>query len=293
MSFIDLHCHSTASDGSLSPAEVVRLAKQAGVSAMSLTDHDTARGVKEAADEAVRQGIDYISGIEISCEFRTPGTMHLLGYGVDPNSPSMANLSAELLANRNDRNPRIVRRLNELGVSVTMQEWQDESGGHVIGRPHLAAILVRKGYVSSVKHAFDKYLGQGGAAYFEKDYVPPRRALDLIFASGGIPVLAHPFQLRCTNDAELETVVKNMVDLGLVGVEVMHSDHDEALVERYTKLADRFGLVKTGGSDYHGASKKHIDFGWSHGQRVPREFYDRLVEAHRKHHRTAASAAAS
>jgi predicted metal-dependent phosphoesterase TrpH len=281
MSFVDLHCHSTASDGSLAPTDVVRLAKQAGVSAMSLTDHDTVAGIREAADEAARQGIDFISGIEISCEFRAPGTMHLLGYGVDPDSPSLARLSAELIGNRNDRNPRIVRRLNELGISVTMKEWEDEAGGQVVGRPHLAAILVRKGYVSSTKHAFDKYIGQGGAAYFDKERVPPKRALDLVFASGGIPVLAHPFQLRCTNDAELETVVKNMVDLGLVGIEVMHSDHDTPLVQRYTRLADRFGLVKTGGSDYHGASKKSIDFGWSHGQRVPREFYDQLLAAHR------------
>lgn len=287
MSYIDLHCHSTASDGSLPPADVVRLAKSAGVSAMSLTDHDTVAGIKEAAAEAQRQGIDFITGIEISCEFRAPGTMHLLGYGVDPDNASLATLSAELLGNRNDRNPRIVRKLNELGVSVTMKEWEDEAGGQVIGRPHLAAILVRKGYVSSVKHAFDKYIGQGAPAYFDKEKLPAKRALELVFASGGVPVLAHPFQLRCTNDAELETVVKNMVDLGLVGLEVMHSDHDTALVERYTKLADRFGLVKTGGSDYHGKSKKTIEFGWSHGNRVPREFYDRLVEVHQKHHRTA------
>ena len=260
------------------------------MSAMSLTDHDTAAGVKEAGDEAARQGIDYITGIEISCEFQGAGTMHLLGYGIDPESPSLADLAAELIGNRNDRNPRIIRRLNELGVSVTMEEWQQESGGQVVGRPHLAAILLRKGYVSSIKQAFDKYLGQGGAAFFDKEKVPPRRALELVYASGGIPVLAHPFQLRCSNDGELETVVKNMVDLGVVGMEVMHSDHDAGLVDHYTKLADRFGLVKTGGSDYHGSSKKSIEFGWSHGQRVPREFFDQLVEALRKHRRTTSHA---
>jgi predicted metal-dependent phosphoesterase TrpH len=100
----------------------------------------------------------------------------------------------------------------------------------------------------------------------------------MIFQSGGVPVLAHPYQLRCGNDSELETTVKNMVDMGLVGLEVMHSDHDDKLMERYTKLADRFGLIKTGGSDFHGTSKKQISFGWSHGKRVPREFFDRLVE---------------
>lgn len=276
MSFIDLHCHSTASDGSLAPAEVVRLAKAAGVSALSLTDHDTVQGNREAADEAKRLGIDFITGIEISCEYRDPGTMHLLGYGVGPESAILAELSRELVGNRNDRNPRMVRILNDLNVAVTMNEWEQEAGGSVVGRPHLAAILVRKGYVSSVKHAFDKYLGQGGLAYFDKERIPPRRALEMILASGGVPVLAHPSQLRCGNDAELLTAIKNLVDLGLVGIEVMHSDHDDGMVERLTKIADRFGLLKTGGSDFHGHSKKHIDFGWSRGKRVPRDFFDAL-----------------
>ena len=276
MSFIDLHCHSTASDGSLAPADVVRLAKSAGVSAISLTDHDTVQGNREAAQEAARLGIDFITGIEISCEFRQPGTMHLLGYGIDPESTVLAELSRELVGNRNDRNPRMVRLLNDLNVSVTMNEWEQEAGGTIVGRPHLAAILVRKGYVSSVKHAFDKYLGQGGLAYFDKEVIPPRRAVEMIIASGGVAVLAHPSQLRCGNDAELVTTIKNLVDMGLGGVEVMHSDHDDAMVARLAKIADRFDLLKTGGSDFHGHSKKHIDFGWSRGQRVPRNFFDAL-----------------
>jgi predicted metal-dependent phosphoesterase TrpH len=282
--FADLHCHSTASDGSLEPAEVVRLAREAGVSAMSLTDHDTIAGQQAASEEAARLGIDFITGIEISCEFRQPGTMHILGYGVDPANATLAELSAHLIESRNNRNPQIVARLNELGVAVTMEEWQGEAGGDVVGRPHLAAILVRKGYVSSVKQAFDKYLGQGAAAYVDKERLTPKRAIEMIHQSGGVPVLAHPFQLRCISDAELETVVKNLVDLDLLGLEVMHSDHDEKLVQKYTALADRFGLVKTGGSDFHGRSKKAIAFGWSHGQRVPREFFDALVQTHQRHH---------
>lgn len=281
MSYIDLHCHSTASDGSLAPAEVVRIAKESGVSAMSLTDHDTVAGNREAAEEAKRQGIDFITGIEISCEYKSSGTMHILGYGVDPDSCVLAELSRELIENRNNRNPRMIKRLNELNVAVTMEEWQQEAGGDVIGRPHLAAILLRKGYVSSIKQAFDKYLGQGGLAYFDKERLPPKRALEMIFSSGGIPVLAHPYQLRCRNDAELETTIKNMADMGLVGLEVMHSDHDEALVKKYSQLADRFGLIKTGGSDFHGTSKKQISFGWSHAMRVPREFFDVLLERSR------------
>lgn len=278
--YVDLHCHSTASDGSLSPAEVVRLAKVSGVSALSLTDHDTISGQAEAAGEAATQGLDYITGIEISCEFRLPGTMHLLGYGIDIENTTLAQLSMTLIEARNGRNPQIIQRLNELGVSVTMEEWQQEAGGGVVGRPHLAAILVRKGYVGSIKHAFDQYLGQGGSAYFDKERLPPRRAIEMIIASGGIAVLAHPYQLRCSSDAELQTIVKNLVDMGLQGIEIMHSDHERSLVERYGQLADRFGLLKTGGSDYHGASKRSIDFGYARGERIPREWFDRLVEAH-------------
>lgn len=283
--YADLHCHSTASDGSLAPAEVVRLAKDAGVSAMSLTDHDTVAGIPEAAAEAARLGVDFISGIEISCEFRAPGTMHLLGYGVDPRSQVLAELSAELIDARNNRNPRIIQRLNELGVKVSMEDWREASGGEVVGRPHLAQLLVKRNYVSSIKLAFDKYLGQGAAAYFDKERLPPRRAMDLIFASGGLPVLAHPFQLRCTNDAELETTLKNLVDMGLAGIEVMHSDHDEKLVEKYSRFADRYGLLKTGGSDFHGTSKKTISIGWANGQRVPRVFFDAIVHEETRRHR--------
>ena len=279
--YVDLHCHSTASDGSLPPAEVVRLAKKAGVSAMSLTDHDTMAGIAEAAAEAAVQGIDFISGIEISCEYRHPGTMHLLGYGIDPKSAVLADLSKGLIEARNDRNPLIIKRLNELNVAVTMREWEDEAGG-VVGRPHLAAILIRKGYVSSVKQAFAKYLGQGGLAYFDKERLPANRALELVLACGGLPVLAHPIQLGTGNDAELETVVKGMVDMGLVGIETMHSEHDASHVAKYAKLAERFGLIQTGGSDYHGSSKKHIQFGLIGSRRVPRAFFDILVDTHRK-----------
>src|SRR5690349_11026951 len=181
-------------------------------------------------------------------------------------------------AGRDDRNPKIIRRLNGLVVSITMEEVEGEAGGEVVGRPHIAAILHRKGYVSSIKQAFDKYIGQGAPAYFDKERLTPKQAIQRIRESGGLPVLAHPIQLRTENDAQLERVVKDLVDLGMIGLEVIHSDHDAALVEKYTQLADRFGLLKTGGSDFHGTNKKDIELGNARGGRVPREFYERLVE---------------
>jgi predicted metal-dependent phosphoesterase TrpH len=276
--FVDLHCHSTASDGTLSPTEVVRLAVERDLSALALTDHDTIAGVAEAAAEAGRAGIDFIPGIEISAEYPHPGTMHLLGYGVDPQNPTLASLTDKLLAGRDDRNPRIIAKLQALNIAITMPEVEAEAGGKVIGRPHIAAILMRKGYVTSIKQAFDKYLAPGGLAYYDKERLSPKKAITMILECGGLPVLAHPIQLRYENDAQLERVVKDLLDMGLVGIEVIHSDHDASMVEKYSAMADRFGLIKTGGSDFHGANKK-IDLGTANGRRIPRKFFDDLTAA--------------
>jgi predicted metal-dependent phosphoesterase TrpH len=278
-SYVDLHCHSTASDGTLRPAEVVRLAKEAGLSGLALTDHDTIAGVAEAADRAKQLGLDFLAGIEISAEYPSPGTMHLLGYGVDPANPALRSLTTTLLAGRDDRNPRMVAKLNEMGVHVSMKEWQDEAKGGVLGRPQLAAILHRKGYVSSIKQAFDKYLGQGAPAYVDKERLSPARAIEMIGQSGGVAVLAHPIQLRTQNDAQLERVVKDLVDLGLAGLEVIHSDHEAEEVRKFGQLAERHRLLKTGGSDFHGDNKSDIELGIANGRRIPREWFDGLVKA--------------
>jgi predicted metal-dependent phosphoesterase TrpH len=235
-------------------------------------------GVAEAAGEAKRLGIDFLAGIEISAEFPSPGTMHLLGYGVDPESGVLKELMRQLIEGRDNRNPRMVEKLNQLGIRVTMEEWEAEAGGGVLGRPHMAAILVRKGYVKSIKEAFDRYLGSTGAAYADKERLTPGRALELIRESGGISVLAHPVQLRTENDAQLDTVVKGLVDLGLEGIEIIHSDHDQAWVDKVSGLAKRYGLLMTGGSDFHGTNKKDIQLGVAKGRRVPRELYEGLVE---------------
>ena len=137
---------------------------------------------------------------------------------------------------------------------------------------------MRKGYVSSIRHAFDKYLGQGGSAYFDKEQLSPRRAIEMIREAGGVTVLAHPVQLRRENYAQLENAIKELVDLGLGGVEVIHSDHRATLIQELSELADRFGILKTGGSDFHGASKPHIKLGWAGDRRIPRELFDQLQQ---------------
>jgi predicted metal-dependent phosphoesterase TrpH len=187
-------------------------------------------------------------------------------------------MTRQLLEGRDNRNPKIIQRLQELNVAITMEEVENESGGTVIGRPHIAAILQRKGYVSSIQEAFNKYLAPGGLAYFDKERLAPRRALEMIRDSGGIPVLAHPVQLRTENDGQLDLIVKNLIDQGLEGIEVYHSDHTAELADKYQALARRYKLLTTGGSDFHGTNKKDIQLGSAHGKRVPRELLDGLLQ---------------
>ncbi len=286
LSYVDMHCHSTASDGTLSPAEVVQLGRRNGLTALALTDHDTVGGVAEAAAEAAKLGVAFLPGIEISAEIPAPGTLHILGYGVDPTSPALVEMTRQLIEGRDNRNPKMVAKLNELGVAVTMAEWEAEANGGTIGRPHLAAILVRKGYASSVKDAFNKYLGQGAAAYADKERLTSRRALEMIRESGGLPVLAHAAQLRTENDGQLDTIVRGLVEQGLAGIEVFHSDHDAPWVAKTMALAQRYHLLKTGGSDFHGTNKKDIDLGLARGRRVPREMFDELEDACRSARRS-------
>jgi predicted metal-dependent phosphoesterase TrpH len=276
--FVDLHCHSTASDGTLSPEEVVRLAKQLGLSALALTDHDTIAGIPAAAAEAKKLEIDFLPGIEISCEYPRPGTMHLLGYGIDPTNATLADLTRTLVGGRDARNQQIVDQLNQLGIPITLKEIQDIAGGKVIGRPHIAEALVRRGVVSNTSEAFKTYLGQGGRVYVDKEQLTARRAIEMIRESGGLPVLAHPSQLQKENNAQLENVIKELIDFGLAGIEVIHSDHRDSLIDFLTNFAERYHLLKTGGSDFHGGNKPHIQLGKAGQRKIPREFFDALVE---------------
>ena len=276
--FVDLHSHSTASDGTFAPAAVARLAKDAGLAGFALTDHDTIAGLAEAAAECANLGLAFLSGIEISAVPPIEnGTLHILGYGIDPTNAVLTEMARQLIEARDNRNPQIIKRLRELGIDITMEEALAQAQGGVLGRPHIAALLVKKGVVKSIKQAFDEYLGQGGKAYYDKERLSPRDAVTRIRQAAGLPVLAHPIQLRTTNDAQLETVLKDLVDLGLAGIEVIHSDHAASDIEKYAALATRYNLLKTGGSDFHGTNKKDINIGTANGRRIPKEWMDELL----------------
>lgn len=277
MSFVDLHSHSTASDGTLSPRDVVRLAHEIKLSAIALTDHDTVGGIAEAAEEARSRGIDFLPGIEISAKFPYPGTLHILGYGIDPSNADLAKLTEDLRAGRDDRNERIVAKLRSLGIDITIDEVLARAQG-TVGRPHIAQVLVAKGIVSHPQAAFDRYLGQGGLAYEDKERFTPREAIAMIHAAGGVAICAHPTQLKMPNLARLERVLKDLVDFGLDGVEVIHSDHRPFDVRFLNDFADRHGLLKSGGSDFHGTIKSNVKLGLARSRTIPRAYFDAICE---------------
>ncbi|MGH7177117.1 MAG: PHP domain-containing protein [Tepidisphaeraceae bacterium] len=275
-SYVDLHCHSTASDGTLTPLEVVRLAKSSGLSGLSLTDHDTIAGISEACSAASSLGIDFLPGIEISCKYPHPGTMHLLGYGIDPDSPALARMMRRLIVARDRRNRLMVARLNKLGIKLTLDDVRAEGNG-VIGRLHMAKALVREGCVRTTREAFSHYLGRGGSAWIDKEQLTPRQAIATIHTAGGLAVLAHPVQLRAQSDSQLAAVLTDLTDSGLDGIEVIHSDHDRAMMARLEGWARRLKLLPTGGSDFHGGNKPAVRLGRAGLRRVPRAWFDALA----------------
>jgi len=282
--FVDLHTHSTASDGTYSPGELIRAAKNAGLVGIALTDHDTPNGLAEAAAEAKRVNIRFVPGIEISAEFPAPGTLHILGHFIDPASAALHEVSARLLEARAQRNPRIVERLNQLGCHITMQQVEAVAREKVapgapvvIGRPHIAEALVRANCVANIRQAFSVYLGTTGSAYFPKERLSPRQAIEAIHDAGGLATVAHPVQLRAENPAHLATIINQLAEAGLDGIEVWHSDQDEKTSELMLELAKRYNLIPTGGSDFHGHHKADVLLGRGRNNvKVPAEVLDRL-----------------
>jgi predicted metal-dependent phosphoesterase TrpH len=250
---IDLHAHSTASDGTESPAELVGAARAAGVTMLAITDHDTTAGWGEAVDAAIRLGVQLVRGIEISCS-RERRSIHLLGYLPDPDDPRLAVELARARDSRVTRMDRIIERMAEDGIPVSVQEVRAQvAPGATLGRPHLADALVAMGVVEDRDAAFRDLL-HDGSKYYVGHYAPdPVRAISLVRRAGGVPVLAHPFAMRTATISD--EMVEELAAAGLAGLEAHHRDHEPADVERALRLADRHDLVVTGSSDYHGTGK--------------------------------------
>jgi predicted metal-dependent phosphoesterase TrpH len=280
---IDLHSHTTYSDGSSSPHELVRLAAEAGALALAITDHDTVAGLAEGRAAARAAGVEFIDGIEISAEY-SPGTMHILGYYIDAESEALLSTLEELRDARDNRNPKIASRLQALGIDISYDEVHALAGNEVVGRPHFARVLLEKGYVESIQDAFNRFLGKGAAAYEEKKRLSPEESIELIHMAGGVAVLAHPYQLKLSA-ADTDAMLGKLAGMGLDGVEAIYSRHSKTDRDLYCEMAARHGMLVTGGSDYHGTYKPDISIVTGLGDlRVPYT----LLEEVRKRARSAA-----
>jgi predicted metal-dependent phosphoesterase TrpH len=279
---IDLHVHSTASDGTLTPPEILEMAVQLGLKAISITDHDTLCGSATALANGIPLSLEFLSGIEISAAspdgYPSASSVHVLGYGFDLFDASLNQLLTVLQSSRKDRNPQIIERLNAMGMEVTMAELSQIVGDATAGRPHIAQLMVAKGFVDSIDDAFDRFLGKNKPAYVEKYRVPMERAIEAIKAAGGVAVLAHPYLNDWVDLDSFESFLLTLKLMGLDGIEAVYPEHPEAVTARYCQLALEHNLLITGGTDFHGVITPGIQMGVGDGRfHVPFSIYEKLM----------------
>ena len=277
---IDLHSHTTASDGSLAPRELVRRAAAAGVKALAVTDHDTVEGLPEALEAGREFGLEIIPGIELSVE--SPyGWMHILGLWLRPDAEHIGEVFSFIQESRRTRNRAIIEKLRELDIDITLDEVSAEAGGQV-GRPHFSKVLFKKGLVQTPGEAFQRYLGAGGMAYVPKAKLTAAQALSVLHEDGALSVLAHPY-LMGLEPAHLEQEVARLRGLGLDGIEVYYTEHDYDTTLRMARIADRLGLLESGGSDFHGDIKPLVRLGIGKGDLfVPPALLERMKDYRRE-----------
>ena len=279
---IDLHIHTTASDGTCSPSEVLDIARDYGLGAISITDHDTTDGMLEALRIGAPDSLKLLTGIEISAapppSAPYSGSLHILGYGINPDDSELNRALQVLQRARRDRNPDIIDRLNHLGFKISLAEVVNSVGKGQISRPHIARFMLQKGYVKSIDEAFDRYLATGNPAYVAKYRIPCQEAIDIILGAGGLPVLAHPILLNYKRAADLEQIVLVLKNMGLKGLEVYYPEHPPAETKFYIQLAEKHGFLMTGGTDFHGQLNPEIQMGLGTGDLcVPYGLYEQLV----------------
>ena len=272
---IDLHCHSTFSDGSFTPEELADKADAIGLSALALSDHDTMAGIPRFLEAAKPYAFEPVPGVELSVDC-PHGVMHMLGYWMDPDNEPLNRQLEWIRDGRTARNREILRKLNELGFAVTEAEVRAKAGEDVVGRPHFAQVMIDKGYVKDKYDAFDNWLGDGKPAYADRPRLTAEVAIDLLRAAGGVPVLAHPFTLHLGKES-MENLLRTLKDRGLAGMECYYSEHSADLTRDYLELAARLDLVPTGGSDFHGEASPGVEMGTGMGGlNVPDETVETL-----------------
>lgn len=273
---IDLHSHSTFSDGSDTPEELIATSARIGLDALALTDHDTLEGIPRARAAAHAAGIELISGTELSLEW-DKGGMHLVVLWLEPGAGPLQDRLASLQQSRDLRNVGIVERLNHLGIDITIEEVLEQAGSGTAGRPHFAAVMQRKGVVETMNQAFDEFLTNGRPAYVGRERLSPMEAIQLARASGAVPILAHPHTLGVDNRHEMADLLNQLVAYGLVGIECHYGTYTAEGRSGMVAMARRFGLLPSGGSDYHGTYKPDVTLGVGRvGIPVPQGILDDL-----------------
>lgn len=263
MNYVDLHVHSNASDGTMSPEEVVAYAASKQLKAIALTDHDTVAGISRARKAAQDYLIELIPGIECSCFYE--GTeIHILGLYIDETAPALLDGLKHFVQIREARNENMLKRFQEDGFDITVEDLTHGNPDTVITRAHFARVLTEKGYVASMDKAFDKYLQYGGRYCTRKEMVTPAQVMELLRQSGAWISLAHPMQYHM-GYAQIETLVSQLVEMGLNGLEVYHSSQNPYQSSKLKEIAKKYGLLPSGGSDFHGSNKPDIDIGTGRG----------------------------
>lgn len=266
--YVDLHMHTYFSDGTKSPEKLMAIVRDSNIAAFSVTDHDTLEGYKNVKDLIVDNDPELISGVELSISLED-GDLHILAYCFDDNSLILNEALLEFQINSEERGKKIVEKLNSMNINLDYQLVKKESQGSAIGRPHVAKALLSAKLTDYYEQAFEKYIGDNGPAYVSKENFTPKQAIDLIHEAKGLAVLAHP------GINNKEKYLEKLVELGLDGIEVYHSSHNQSDIDRYKHLADRYRLIKTGGSDYHGYENKYGTVG---SQKVPYEYFEILKQ---------------
>ena len=279
---IDLHIHTTASDGTFTPSEIVAHAIRLKLKAIAITDHDTLAGSSEALDLGIPAALEFLTGVEISAAppplYHQAGSFHLLGYSIHLDDPELNHILEVLQLARKNRNPAIIKRLNELGISISLDEVREEAGDVQLGRPHIAQIMIKKGVVSSIDEAFDQFLGPDKPAYVDKYRVQCSKAIGAILGAGGIPVLAHPGLLEYESENQFDDLISQLKQMGIQGVEVYYPEHTADQTRLFAELAQRHELLLTGGTDFHGSIHPDIEMGSGKGNlSISYELYEKLI----------------
>ena len=257
----DLHSHTNTSDGSFSPTELVEYASKNGIMTLAVTDHDTINGIEEAVETGKKFGVNVISGVEISIDF-DPGTMHICGYNIDITNKNLNEKLGIVQHARKNRNNVIVEKLNAAGVEITLDEIKKVAGPDQVGRPHFARVMMDKGYVSTVKDAFNKYLAKGESCYVDRVRLSLKDSVEMIKGPGGTAVLAHPVQLKLDSDEAYKAKFAELKEMGIEGIEVFSSYHNEQENQKFKMMAEELGMLITGGSDFHGKTKPDVKLGY-------------------------------